>query len=253
MEADYVIVGAGSAGCVLANRLTEDPNVRVVLIEAGGRDWNPLIHIPVGFMKLLDHKTLTWGFKAEADPGTNGRAIPYPRGRVLGGSSSINGLIYIRGQPEDFDHWAQLGNRGWGWDDVLPFFRSAERWTGDVADIHGTTGILTTSPMREQPEGCRAIIEAAQELGIEYRPDVNNLPHGTGDSIGWCQQTRGGRRRASAARTYLRPALKRPNLQLVTKALVHRILPAPSEEAVKPAYHHPRPRSPCGFQGEASN
>src|SRR5256714_8107858 len=223
MQADYVIVGAGSAGCVLANRLTEDPATRVILIEAGGRDWNPLSHIPAGFMKLLDHPSLTWGFKAEADPGTNGRAIPYPRGRVLGGSSSINGLIYIRGQPEDFDHWAQLGNRGWGWDDVLPFFRSAERWTGDVADIHGTTGILTTSPMREQPEGCRAIIEAAQELGIEYRPDVNNLPHGTGDSIGWCQQTRGGRRRASAAATYLRPAKKRSNLRIITHALVHHV------------------------------
>ena len=101
MQADYVIIGAGSAGCVLANRLTEDPATRVILIEAGGRDWNPLIHIPVGYMKLLDHKQLTWGFKAEADPGTNGRAIAYPRGRVLGGSSSINGLIYIRSQPED--------------------------------------------------------------------------------------------------------------------------------------------------------
>ena len=144
MQADYVIVGAGSAGCVLANRLTEDPATRVILIEAGGRDWNPLIHIPVGYMKLLDHKQLTWGFKAEADPGTNGRAIAYPRGRVLGGSSSINGLIYIRSQPEDYDHWAQLGNRGWGWDDVLPFFKRAERWTGDEAEIHGTEGNLTT-------------------------------------------------------------------------------------------------------------
>ena len=112
MQADYVIIGAGSAGCVLANRLTEDPTIRVILIEAGGRDWNPLIHIPVGYMKLLDHKQLTWGFKAEADPGTNGRAIAYPRGRVIGGSSSINGLIYIRSQPEDYDYWAQLGNRG---------------------------------------------------------------------------------------------------------------------------------------------
>jgi choline dehydrogenase-like flavoprotein len=224
MQADYVIVGAGSAGCVLANRLTEDPATRVVLIEAGGRDWNPLIHIPAGFMKLLDHPTLTWGFKAEADPGTNGRAIPYPRGRVLGGSSSINGLIYIRGQPEDFDYWAQLGNRGWGWEDVLPYFKKAENWQGEASELHGAGGFLTTSPMSETPAACRAIIVAARELGLEYRSDVNNLPPGAGDSIGWCQQTRGGRRRASAARTYLKPASKRPNLQIVTGAFVHRVL-----------------------------
>ena len=224
MQADYVIVGAGSAGCVLANRLTEDPSTRVVLIEAGGRDWNPLIHIPAGFMKLLDHPTLTWGFKAEADPGTGGRAIVYPRGRVLGGSSSINGLIYIRGQPEDFDHWAQLGNRGWGWDDVLPYFKKAENWQGEASDLHGKGGFLTTSPMSERPAACQAIIDAGKEIGLEYRADVNNLPSGTGDSIGWCQQTRGGRRRASAARTYLRPASKRPNLQVVTTALVHRVV-----------------------------
>ena len=224
MKADYVIVGAGSAGCVLANRLTEDLGTRVILIEAGGRDWNPLFHIPVGYWKLLDHKQYTWGFTAESDPGTAGRAIAYPRGRVLGGSSSINGLIYIRGQPEDFDHWAQLGNRGWGWDDVLPFFKRAENWTGDAADIHGSTGYLTTSPMGEHPKACEAIIEAARQIGVEYRPDVNNLPHGAGDSIGWCQQTRGGRLRASAARTYLNPAKKRPNLHIVTNALVHRVV-----------------------------
>jgi choline dehydrogenase-like flavoprotein len=223
MKADYVIVGAGSAGCVLANRLSEDPGTRVIVIEAGGRDWNPLIHVPVGFMKLLDHPTLTWNYKAEADPGTAGRAIPYPRGRVLGGSSSINGLIYIRGQPEDYDHWAQLGNHGWSWDDVLPYFKQAERWQGEASELHGTDGFLTTSPMSERPAICQAIIDAAIELGLEYRADVNNLPPGAGDSIGWCQQTRGGRRRASAARTYLKPAAKRPNLQIVTGALVHRI------------------------------
>ena len=221
MQADYVIVGAGSAGCVLANRLTEDPATRVILIEAGGRDWNPLIHIPAGFMKMLDHKTLTWGYKAQAN---EEREIIYPRGRVLGGSSSINGLIYIRGQPEDYDHWAQLGNRGWSWDDCYPFFRKAERWGGDPAkDVHGTDGYLFTSEMDRSPI-CAKVIEAGIELGLEYREDVNNLPPGAGDSIGWCQQTRGGRRRASTARSYLRPAQRRPNLQIVTKALVHRVL-----------------------------
>ena len=224
MQADYVIVGAGSAGCVLANRLTEDPNTRVILIEAGGKDWNPLIHIPAGYIKLLDHPTLTWGFKADKNAGLNGREIPYPRGKVLGGSSSINGMIYIRSQPEDYDHWSQLGNRGWGSEDVFPYFRKSENWEGPEDDIHGKGGPLFTSNTRDQPELCQAAIDAGTQMGWDYRNDLNNLPHGLGDHIGWVQQTRGGRLRASAARSYLRPAMGRSNLQVVTNALVHRVV-----------------------------
>jgi choline dehydrogenase len=224
MQADYVIVGAGSAGCVLANRLSADPQTRVILIEAGGHDRHPLIHVPAGYMKLLDHPVLTWGYRAEPDPGTNGRAIPYPRGRVLGGSSSINGMIYVRGQPEDFDHWRQLGNRGWAWDDVLPYFKKAESWERGADEFHGAGGPLLTSNAADRPLLCERMIAAGQEVGLDYRADVNHLPPGSGDNIGWVQQTRRGRRRQSTARTYLRPAKRRPNLVILTGAVVQRVL-----------------------------
>ena len=224
MQADYVIAGAGSAGCVLANRLTEDPNIRVIVLEAGGRDTNPFIHIPAGYIMLLEHPTITWGFKADKDSGLNGREINYPRGRVLGGSSSINGMIYIRSQPEAYDHWAQLGNRGWSGDEVFPYFRKAENWEGPADAVHSKGGPLFTSMTRDQPELCVAALQAGQEMGWELRKDLNDLPHGLGDHIGWVQQTRGGRFRASAARSYLRPAMKRPNLEVVTNALVHRVI-----------------------------
>jgi choline dehydrogenase len=220
MTFDYVIVGAGSAGCVLANRLSEDPSTTVLLVEAGGRDTHPLIHIPAGFLRLLDHPRTSWQFRTDPDAETGNRQIVFPRGKGLGGSSSINGLLYVRGQPEDYDHWAQLGNRGWSWDDLLPYFRKLEGWQGG-GETRGTDGPQTVSHLAETPELCSAIVAAAQEVGLPFAADMNDGAH---EKIAYYQQTRRGRFRASTARSYLAPALKRPNLRVITGAQVNRIL-----------------------------
>ncbi|MEP0049681.1 MAG: GMC family oxidoreductase N-terminal domain-containing protein, partial [Roseobacter sp.] len=150
VEADFIVVGAGSAGCVLANRLSANPKNNVILLEAGGRDLNPWIHIPVGYFKTIHNPAVDWCYKTEPDAGLNGRSIEWPRGKVLGGSSSLNGLLYVRGQPQDYDRWRQMGNVGWGWDDVLPLFKRAECNERGADNYHGDQGPLAVSNMRIQ-------------------------------------------------------------------------------------------------------
>lgn len=199
-DADFIIVGAGSAGCVLANRLSADARYRVVLLEAGPRDRSIWIHLPIGYGKTMFHPVYNWGFYTDPEPGMNGRKVYWPRGRGLGGSSSINGLIYVRGQPEDYDRWAALGNRGWGWNEVQPYFeRSA----------------MSCSAIGETHELMEAIIRAANELGIPATDDFNA---GHQEGVGYYQLfTRNGWR-SSSATAYLRPAEKRANLRVETNA-----------------------------------
>lgn len=217
----YIIVGAGSAGCVLANRLSADPTNRVLLLEAGGRDTNPWIHIPIGYFKTILNPKTDWCFETEPDPGLNGRSIPWPRGKVLGGSSSLNGLLYIRGQPQDYDHWRQLGNVGWSFEDVLPYFRKSEDQERGADDYHGVGGPLPVSNMRVRREICDAIISAAGELEIPPTDDFNRANQ---EGAGYFQLTARNGLRCSTAVAYLRPARKRANLRIQTDALVHRIL-----------------------------
>jgi choline dehydrogenase len=216
-ELDYVIVGAGTAGCVLANRLSADPAVRVAVLEAGGRDNWIWFHIPVGYLYAQNNPRADWCFTTEPEPGLNGRALNYPRGKVLGGCSAINGMIYMRGQAADYDHWRQLGNPGWGWDDVLPYFRRSEdHWRG--ADVfHGAGGEWRVEAQRLSWEILDAFREAAAEVGIPKSDDFNR---GDNEGCGYFQVNQRKGVRWTTAKGFLRPALGRPNLEVVTEALV---------------------------------
>ena len=221
MEADFVVIGAGSAGCVMAARLSEDPGTKVVLLEAGGADTSHWIHIPLGFGKTFADAAVNWCYETEADPGIGGRKIFWPRGKVLGGSSSINGMVYIRGQKEDFDHWRQLGNTGWSFDDCLPYFKRAEHQTRGRDDYHGTDGPLCVSDVVQTDPICQAFINSAVACGLPRNDDFNGAVQ---DGVGYHQTTTRNGRRCSTAVGYLRPAMKRPNLQVITHALSERIL-----------------------------
>ena len=218
---DYIVVGAGSAGCVLANRLTASGRHRVLLLEAGGHDRHLWIHIPLGYGKLFSDARVNWLYASEPEPELNNRSIIQPRGKVLGGSSSINGLLYLRGQPADFDHWRQLGNSGWSFDDVLPYFRRAEHQERGEDALHGVGGPLAVSNVCEPHPLCEAFIESAQQAGFPRCDDFNGP---TQEGAGYFQLTARNGRRCSTAVGYLRQARRRPNLAVVTNALASRIL-----------------------------
>jgi choline dehydrogenase len=220
LEFDFVIVGAGSAGCVLANRLSADPSVSVAVIEAGGRDASPWIHVPVGYFKTIKDPALNWMYRTEADKGLNGRQLNWPRGKTLGGSSSINGLLYVRGQPQDYDRWRQMGNIGWGWDDLLPLFRRSESWEGVADELRGDRGELSVSRSRQSWQVVDAWVDSAKAAGFAFNPDYNGASQ---EGVGYFQLTARNGLRCSSAKAFLKPARSRPNLTVLTHIQVENV------------------------------
>ena len=204
-EFDYIVVGAGSAGCVLANRLSENPNHRVLLLEAGGKDWNPWLHIPVGYFKTMHNPSFDWCYVTEPDPGIDGRQLQWPRGKVLGGSSALNGLLYVRGQPQDYDHWRELGNSGWGYDEVLPYFKKSEDNERGEDKFHAVGGPQKVSDLRLRRPIAKHFIQAAVEQGIPFNQDYNGAEQ---EGVGYFQQTAYKGFRRSTAKSFLRPGVR---------------------------------------------
>ncbi|HEV2508419.1 GMC family oxidoreductase [Bosea sp. (in: a-proteobacteria)] len=221
IETDYLVIGAGSAGCVLASRLSEDPSTEVIVLEAGGWDWDPLIHVPLGYGKMLADRRNDWGFDTEPVRGLDGRRLPCERGRVVGGSSSTNAMVYVRGHREDYARWASAGLRHWSYAHVLPYFRKAERWSGGADDYRGGDGPLRTCGSGYADPLVEAGLDAAAGAGFPISEDYNGAEQ---EGFGRLQTTIGDGRRCSTAVAYLRPALQRRNLTLKTRATVTRIL-----------------------------
>lgn len=217
---DFIVAGAGSAGCAIAARLSEDADVRVLLLEAGRRDTNPWIHVPVGYFKTMHNPSVDWCYRTDPDPGLNGRRLNWPRGKVLGGSSSLNGLLYIRGQPEDYNEWSAMGNPGWSWQEVLPYFLKSENQERGANAHHASGGPLTVSDIRLRRKITDAFIDAALEAGIPPNDDFNGESQ---EGVGYFQLTAHGGRRCSTAQAFLKPAKSRPNLDVVTSAHVTRL------------------------------